>query len=229
MQQVAEVALLIAAGYLGVGLVIAALFHGALARLDPAARGAGLRFRLLITPGLIGLWPIVLRRWLIARGGGSLHAETERVAIGSLRALHGPLVIASLGAGIATLTVAALAAPTSVRAPALDLPGTPLTLTAAAGVTLDPDLRASLTRRGATRRVSIAIPMSTRAPGLAFYWRETESGDLKTARFLGTAGRSGVRDFELPSSTTTTSPGVLLITHGLDPATLAVARLPAQP
>ncbi len=84
MQQVAEVALLIAAGYLGVGLVIAALFHGALARLDPAARGAGLRFRLLITPGLIGLWPIVLRRWLIAGGGGSLHA------LESLRKLDRP-------------------------------------------------------------------------------------------------------------------------------------------
>ena len=155
MQQAAAVALLIAAGYLGAGLVVAALFHGALARLDPAARGAGLGFRLLITPGLIGLWPLVLRRWWIARAGGSLHADTERIKIGSLRALHGPLVIAALGSGVATLTVAALAAPRApsnnrVPGPAVD--SVSLTLTAAAGVTLDPELRAALTRDGAPRR-----------------------------------------------------------------------------
>jgi hypothetical protein len=33
-------------------------------RLDPAARGATLGFRLLILPGASALWPLLLRRWL---------------------------------------------------------------------------------------------------------------------------------------------------------------------
>jgi hypothetical protein len=33
-------------------------------RLDPMAKGAGLGFRLLILPGVVALWPLLLYRWL---------------------------------------------------------------------------------------------------------------------------------------------------------------------
>ena len=50
--------------YFGVGLVFALAFElFALARLDPAARGAGIGFRLMIFPGLAALWPIMLALW----------------------------------------------------------------------------------------------------------------------------------------------------------------------
>jgi hypothetical protein len=41
-----------------------------LTRIDHGAKGAGLGFRLLILPGLIALWPLMLIRWL---SGGQPH------------------------------------------------------------------------------------------------------------------------------------------------------------
>jgi len=58
--------------YLAAGLVFAGAFHVfGLARVDPAARGAGWGFRLLITPALAALWPVMAARWIaaLARGG----------------------------------------------------------------------------------------------------------------------------------------------------------------
>ncbi len=36
-----------------------------LARIDDGAKGAGFTFRLVILPGLIALWPIMLIRWIV--------------------------------------------------------------------------------------------------------------------------------------------------------------------
>ena len=43
-------------------------------RIDPGSRGAGLRFRLAILPGVIAFWPLLLRRWV----AGSAEAPEER-------------------------------------------------------------------------------------------------------------------------------------------------------
>jgi len=43
-------------------------FAGGQRRVDAAAGGASLGFRLLITPGLIALWPVLLRRSLTGDG-----------------------------------------------------------------------------------------------------------------------------------------------------------------
>jgi hypothetical protein len=59
--------LLILGGYLGCGLVFAVvffLFDGP-SRMDPAARGAGPAFRLVLVPGCAVFWPWLLRRWLL--------------------------------------------------------------------------------------------------------------------------------------------------------------------
>lgn len=34
-------------------------------RLDPNARGSGPGFRMLVLPGVVALWPLLLRRWLL--------------------------------------------------------------------------------------------------------------------------------------------------------------------
>ncbi len=51
--------------YLGLGLLFALAFVGVgVTRVDPVARDSGPSFRLLLLPGAILLWPILLRRWL---------------------------------------------------------------------------------------------------------------------------------------------------------------------
>jgi hypothetical protein len=57
---------------LGVGFALWFGWAGA-ARMDPAARGAGLGFRLLILPGAAALWPLLLARSL--RGQSAPPAE----------------------------------------------------------------------------------------------------------------------------------------------------------
>lgn len=61
----AHVLLWIAALYIGVGCVVAlAMIAGGLSRIDSSARHAPLTFRLIVTPGLIALWPWALVRWV---------------------------------------------------------------------------------------------------------------------------------------------------------------------
>lgn len=57
--------------YAWAGAVVAALFLSVgIDRVDPSARGTYL-FRLLLIPGVVGLWPLVLWRWAaVSRGGG---------------------------------------------------------------------------------------------------------------------------------------------------------------
>ena len=50
--------------YLAIGVGVAAVFLlFGVDRIDPAARGSFL-FRVLAAPGAVGLWPLVLKRWL---------------------------------------------------------------------------------------------------------------------------------------------------------------------
>ena len=39
------------------------------ARIDPAARGSALGFRLAILPGIVALWPFLLVRWITVGKG----------------------------------------------------------------------------------------------------------------------------------------------------------------
>ncbi|MEO0549391.1 MAG: hypothetical protein AAFZ91_05675 [Pseudomonadota bacterium] len=51
--------------YLLIGLIVALIYvFGGAGRIDPAAKGKGLplRVRLLIIPGVMGLWPIMLTK-----------------------------------------------------------------------------------------------------------------------------------------------------------------------
>ena len=51
--------------YLTIGFVVAILFVVAgIGRFDPAAKGSGIGFRLIVLPGLIGLWPLAIVWWI---------------------------------------------------------------------------------------------------------------------------------------------------------------------
>jgi hypothetical protein len=65
---VAEIILLVALAYVGCGVALGVPFVlSGVNRVDEAARGAPLGFRLLILPGTIALWPLMAIKWINAR------------------------------------------------------------------------------------------------------------------------------------------------------------------
>lgn len=61
----ADLVLGLLAAYLAVGLLVAvALLLGGLRRIDTAAAAAPMRVKLLLVPGMVALWPLMLRRVL---------------------------------------------------------------------------------------------------------------------------------------------------------------------
>jgi hypothetical protein len=74
-EAVASVVLVCAAAYVGVGLVFAVVFVVRwVGRVDHAAAGSDWRFRLMILPGAVALWPLLVRKVLKA----ARRAEGER-------------------------------------------------------------------------------------------------------------------------------------------------------
>lgn len=68
---VAEVILLIALGYVLCGLAVGVPFViRGVDWVDEAARETSLGFRLLILPGTVALWPLMVTKWIIAPGSG---------------------------------------------------------------------------------------------------------------------------------------------------------------
>jgi hypothetical protein len=61
----AEAILDIVGGYFALGGAFTLVFLAAgLARVDPVAAAGPWRFKLLIAPGIVVLWPVVLMLWL---------------------------------------------------------------------------------------------------------------------------------------------------------------------
>ncbi|HUG12386.1 MAG TPA: hypothetical protein VMM36_15320 [Opitutaceae bacterium] len=60
--------------YLGIGVLVMAWMHfGGLHRVDTTAARGTVGFRILISPGLVLLWPLILKRAI--RGAGAPPAE----------------------------------------------------------------------------------------------------------------------------------------------------------
>ena len=61
----AQTILFLAGVYAAAGVLFAVAFVTiAVGRIDPAAVGAGIGFRLLILPGVAALWPVMLLKWV---------------------------------------------------------------------------------------------------------------------------------------------------------------------
>lgn len=70
----ANAIILILSAYLGVGVIVGILtVFFASSRLDPSAAAGTFGFRMMILPGAVALWPILLRRLLV----GANHPPTE--------------------------------------------------------------------------------------------------------------------------------------------------------
>lgn len=78
---VATWAVRLVAFYLACGLVFAIpfLLRGA-AAIDPGAREGTRGFRLIVLPGVVALWPLLLRRWLSGRGEPPVESNAHRRA-----------------------------------------------------------------------------------------------------------------------------------------------------
>lgn len=64
----AEIALALLGLHLGIGVVFAIAFQACgIGAIDAAAAHGSRGFRIAITPGVVALWPLLLRRWLHTR------------------------------------------------------------------------------------------------------------------------------------------------------------------
>jgi hypothetical protein len=64
MESVATTIVWIGLAYAGVGLAAGVAFVAlGVDRIDPAAKGSGWGFRMMILPGAAALWPWTLRAW----------------------------------------------------------------------------------------------------------------------------------------------------------------------
>ena len=62
--------LALSAAYAGIGVAVALRFvTWSVGRVDEAASTSGWGFRVMILPGCVGLWPVVLAKSLAGRGG----------------------------------------------------------------------------------------------------------------------------------------------------------------
>ena len=71
--QIATGFLWVLAGWVAMGLLVGVPFVvRGVGRVDPLAREGSVGFRLAILPGVVALWPLVLRRW---KAGGPPSSE----------------------------------------------------------------------------------------------------------------------------------------------------------
>lgn len=118
-------ALVAAAAYLGAGMVFAIAFHiRGLAAVDPATHGASLAFRMLITPGVVALWPFLGLSWLrAARAGTVPEAQDPPGRHRQLRSAHALIWKALAVSAPVGIAVAIWYRPTP---PASAVPGVPM-------------------------------------------------------------------------------------------------------
>ena len=65
MAIVVQVIFIIAALYFFAGALFAIFFLAkGIEKVDPTAHGSGLGFRIIIVPGVITLWPVLLIKWV---------------------------------------------------------------------------------------------------------------------------------------------------------------------
>lgn len=87
-ESLAAAIVLAATAYVGAGLVLAVpLVVGGLGRLDPAARTATWGFRVIVIPGVVLLWPLLVVRLAT----GATHPPAERNAHRRRAAARPPL------------------------------------------------------------------------------------------------------------------------------------------
>ncbi len=64
--------------YVALGALTGVLIVSGLGRVDSEARGSGAGFRIIIFPGIIALWPLMLKRFVQGRGEPPTQKDPHR-------------------------------------------------------------------------------------------------------------------------------------------------------
>ncbi|MCH9646939.1 MAG: hypothetical protein K0U98_01805 [Deltaproteobacteria bacterium] len=206
-----ETLLALGAVYVAVGLIFTLIFHlTGLSKVDPGVKGAGFLFRLLITPGLIALWPALALKWRRAARGLSVVGEAESpVSSGGLRSFHRLLICLlalllplAVGAGWASRQ-----GPPPIEKSLLD--GAPELAGSRMLDPLDPfegfPIDLTLRSQGEAvedprRQVELSIAKDLEVPSLALFWVPTPQGEglSREAVYLGAVWGPATLRYELP-------------------------------
>lgn len=224
MEQIILPLLIALAAYAALGAVAAAALHAkGLKAIDPGVAGAGFFFRLLVTPGIVALWPWLLLRWKrAAAGDAEPPAPDAFVAPRKTRALHGFLVVA-IGASVPVLAAFALTSREASHAPFVANAGYLLREPVAAKfVAKDERLFEGLGGAAAAfylheetgaRLLELTFDRDLLRPSLALYWLPKGGGEEKIPEgvFLGSVWGPGQRRYWLPAGAGDRARGTYLV------------------
>ncbi len=197
--------LLLAGLYLAIGTVFAVAFHAkGIARVDSGAVGAGLFFRLLVTPGIVALWPVLLGKWRRRRSEEDVSGSAETpVSPGGLRSAH-RFVVTALALGLPPLVAAGLwlrpAAILSAESGISSVPPLPAELLRLEAPSQEFPVRAVLRGgAGGTRQIELEIDRDLAIPTLALFAAPEDGPGVPPASvFVGSVHGPGILRYDLP-------------------------------
>ncbi len=203
-----ELGLAVAGVYMFLGLVAAAGLHAkGLHRIDSGTADAGVVFRLLITPGMVALWPLLLRRWRVAARSGPRFGEADRPRSSArLRTVHLRLVTVTTVAVSVIFAMGLMArpgAPPSIATVGKLIPRPlPLPMVSASWQEPFPGLPISANLRtddAGRQQIELVISRDLEVPDTALYWLSGDDSEpLGAGVFLGTVWGPDRRLFALP-------------------------------
>ena len=117
-----EIILFCVGAYAAAGVLCLVPFHRSLLpNLDESANGATWGFRILVSPGLVGLWPVMVWKWARLRNGLDAHGSPDG-PLSSLNIRRSQSLIIKLLAITLPILVAAAIAARPAPPPPVELP-----------------------------------------------------------------------------------------------------------
>jgi hypothetical protein len=217
MEQAVVLILSVLGLYLLVGAAFAIPFHaGWGVRLDPKIKGAGWLFRLLITPGVIALWPILaLRVW----NPPIADAPPSGASMARLRGRQ-LLAMQALAVFLPPLFAAAIMLrptpppPQSIH----DLGVTAKRLSGSATelATLFPSLSIAgrIRNDGTARQLELDVTQDLALPATALFWSagsKAPSASPEGLQFIGSIYGPATLRYNLPAGVLANEPGALIL------------------
>lgn len=203
MNAVIEIVLALLGLYLLLGAMAAVWLHANIAKHDPGAAGAGFVFRVLITPGLIALWPVMVRR--VRARAAQPHPEACVSSAGTRR-VHKHLTRAL---AVAIPLVAAVALGTRTPEP-INPRGAIPSMTPDAYPNVDHvaflsdelQVRATFrTNEKGDEQIEVETALPLEAPSVMLYWFEGEAkpdSPVTDSILIGAVWGPGMQRYPLP-------------------------------
>jgi len=202
---VVEFLLALLAAYLVIGLFCSVALHlVGLRKIDLATGGAGWWFRLLITPGLIALWPIMLVRWRRAArthwpAPGEVHTPLSARGI---RRAHGRLALMLLVIAPLLLLLAVVLRP--ARSQLTTIPRYSGDLTARGELVAEHaapfeglPIEVGLRRGEGSRQLELVLERDLSQVDVLLYWTPRLDEFPHGATYIGNVWGPGRRRYEL--------------------------------